>query len=56
MAAEGVELKDEQLPPQEEGGDDEVRSIWSPPQEATKKLFHEDPTAPHVQPYGMANA
>lgn len=25
MAAEGAEIKDEQIPPQEEGGDDEVR-------------------------------
>lgn len=25
MAAEGAEIKDEQIPPQEGGGDDEVR-------------------------------
>lgn len=25
MAAEGVEIKDEQIPPHEEGGEDEVR-------------------------------
>lgn len=50
MAAEGVELKDEQLPPQEEGGDDEVRCIWSLRKEATMKLFHEDPTAPTSSP------
>lgn len=27
MAAEGAEIKDEQIPPQEGGGDDEVRDL-----------------------------
>lgn len=30
MSAEGTELKDEQIPTQEEGIDDEVRGIRSP--------------------------
>lgn len=32
MAAEGAEIKDEQIPPQEAGGDDEVRSSNAPQQ------------------------